>query len=270
MAGSGVIMTQSATVPNLKPGQYVGRRTLLRLLSEWPGLESPAGETAGGLSASSFYLKPGDGLDLLANGSPQGEAWRPVLLDLGGNVMKSDTGLAGFRLGDRGVVAAPPFPFDGSGLTDGWDTERLKTLLQSDLTIGVILLRLGRFSVAVYEGQKLVSSKTDARYVKGRHSAGGTSQQRFVRIREGQIQRLYDKTCLAVRAQFEPYADRLRYVLLGGESQTLNGFLKACDHLGRFKDKVLDRRLNVRDPKRDTLERVGEMLWDCRVWPVEW
>ena len=192
------------------------------------------------------------------------------MLDLGNNVMKSDTGLAGFRMENRGLVAAPPFPFPDTQLIAGWDTEPLKKLLQADLTIGVILLRLGRFSVAVYEGQKLVSSKTDARYVKGRHSAGGTSQQRFVRIREGQIQRLYDKTCLAVRAQFEPYAGRLQYILLGGESQTLNGFLKACPHLERFKDNVLDRRLNVRDPKRDTLDRVGEMLWDCRVWPVEW
>lgn len=263
-------MTQIGTIPNIKRGQYVGRQTLLRLLSNWPGLESITDQAADRLSGSTFYLKPGDGLDLLAHGGLEGEAWRRILLDLGNNVMKSDTGLAGFRMENRGLVAAPPFPFPDTQLIAGWDTEPLKKLLQADLTIGVILLRLGRFSVAVYEGQKLVSSKTDARYVKGRHSAGGTSQQRFVRIREGQIQRLYDKTCLAVRAQFEPYAGRLQYILLGGESQTLNGFLKACPHLERFKDNVLDRRLNVRDPKRDTLDRVGEMLWDCRVWPVEW
>ena len=184
--------------------------------------------------------------------------------------MKSEPGLAGFRLEHRGLVVAPPFPLPDSQFTNDWDTGPLGRLLQADFTIGVVLLRLGRFSVAVYQGHKLVSSKTDARYVKGRHSAGGTSQQRFVRIREGQIQRLYDKACQAVQGQFGPYADRLKYILLGGESQTLNGFIKACPYLDGFKNMVLNRRLNVRDPKRDTLDRVGEMLWDCRVWPVEW
>ena len=263
-------MTQGATIPNLEPGQSIRRQTLLKLLSDWPGLESPAEEAGGLSSASSFYLRPGDALEFLTSGGLEGEAWGRHLFAMGSNLKKSDTGLAGFRLGNRGLVVAPPFPLPESRLTNVWDTEPLKKLLQTDLTIGVVLLRLGRFSVAVYQGQKLVSSKTDARYVKGRHSAGGTSQQRFVRIREGQIQRLYDKACLAVQNQFGPYTDRLQYILLGGESQTLIGFMKACPHMNRLRDQVLGRRLNVRDPKRDTLDGVGEMLWDCRVWPVEW
>ena len=263
-------MTQGAAILNIGPGQSIGRQTLLRLLSNWPGLESPDGEAADRLRASSFYLRPGDAPQFLTSGGAEGEAWRRHLLELGSNVMKSDTGLAGFRMESRGLVVAPPFPLPESRFTEDWDTEPLRELLQADLTIGVVLLRLGRFSVAVYQGQKLVSSKTDARYVKGRHSAGGTSQQRFVRIREGQIQRLYDKACLAVQNQFGPYIDRLEYILLGGESQTLIGFMKACPHMNRLRDNVLGRRLNVRDPKRDTLDRVGEMLWDCRVWPVEW
>jgi len=243
---------------------------MLRLLSDWPGLENPTEKVLDHSSASSFYLRPGDAPEFLTGAGAEGETWRRHLLDLGSNVMKSDTGLAGFRLENLGLVVAPPFPLPDSQFTKDWDTGPLRRLLQADLTIGVVLLRLGRFSVAVYQGQKLVSSKTDARYVKGRHSAGGTSQQRFVRIREGQIQRLYDKTCLAVQSQFGPYMDRLEYILLGGERQTLIGFLKACPHMNRLRDNVLGRRLNVRDPKRDTLDRVGEMLWDCRVWPVEW
>jgi len=263
-------MTQGATIPNIAPGQFISRHTLLRLLADWPGLESPAEEGVDRLCASSFYLRAGDTLEFVTSTGAEGEAWRRPLLDLGSKVMESDTGLAGFRLENRGLVISPPFPLPESQFTKDWDTGPLRKLLHTDHTIGVVLLRLGRFSVAVYQGQKLVSSKTDARYVKGRHSAGGTSQQRFVRIREGQIQRLYDKACLAVQNQFGPYLDRLEYILLGGESQTVIGFMKACPHMTRFKGNVLGRRLNVRDPKRDTLDRVGEMLWDCRVWPVEW
>jgi peptide subunit release factor 1 (eRF1) len=142
--------------------------------------------------------------------------------------------------------------------------------LEADYTIGVVLLRLGRFSVALYRGEGLVSSKTDARYVKGRHKKGGSSQKRFARIREGQIRRIYDRTCQAVRAQFEPVARQIDYVVLGGEGLTLNGFLRVCPHMEQFQGRILGRRLNVRDPKRDTLEDVGHLLTQSRVYPVAW
>ena len=260
-------MTQGATILDIKPGESISRQKLLWLLS---GIGSSPEDSADRSKASSFFLRPGEGSEFLTGAGAEGQRWGSRLRDLGSNVTDSDTGLAGFRLGNRGLVLTPPFPLRDSNFKTGWDIGPLMELMQTELTVGVVLLRLGRFSVAVYQGRKLVSSKTDARYVKGRHAAGGTSQQRFVRIREGQIQRLYDKTCLAVRNQFGPYADRLEYVVLGGESQTLNGFMKACPAVDQLKATVLNRRLNVRDPKRDTLERVGEMLWECRVWPVEW
>jgi len=256
-------MTQGNTTIDIKPGQSIGSQRLLRLLSGMGISREP-------IRTSSFFLTPGDIPGLLANSGGEGDAWLRRLHELGNNVMRSDTGLAGFRSGVRGVVVMPPFPLTSSCFSTRWDIGPLADLLQADFTIGVVLLRLGRFSVAVYEGQTLVSSKTDSRYVKGRHSAGGTSQQRYVRIREGQIHRLYDKTCQAVRDQFGPYNDRLDYVFLGGESQTLNGFLKECHQLERLKATLLNRRLNVRDPKQDTLGRVGETLWESRIWPVEW
>jgi peptide subunit release factor 1 (eRF1) len=156
-----------------------------------------------------------------------------------------------------------------SKLMSSWDTSPLLELLSADYLVGVVLLRLGRFSVAVYQGDRLVASKTDARYVKGRHRAGGSSQRRFERIREGQMRRIYDKTCEATATQFEPFAKQLDYVVLGGERITLNNFRKVCPYLDRFQGKVLDRRLNIRDPKRDTLEEVGRLLWQSRVYPVQ-
>ena len=142
--------------------------------------------------------------------------------------------------------------------------------LGATYTVGVVLLRLGRFSVAVYKGDRLLSSKTDARYVKGRHHAGGTSQKRFQRIREGQVRRLYDKTCEAVHNQFDVFGQELDYVLLGGDKFTLEGFLKVCSSMERWRGRTLSRRLNVRDPKRDTLKQVAVMLNESRLYPIQW
>ncbi len=40
--------------------------------------------------------------------------------------------------------------------------------------------------------------------------------------------------------------------------------------LEQLKSITLKRRLNIRDPKRDTLEDVGRMLKQSRVYPLTW
>ena len=100
----------------------------------------------------------------------------------------------------------------------------LRTMLSAELTIGVALVRLGRYAIAVYEGQRLAVSKTDTRYVKGKHHAGGTSQRRFQRVRENQIHRLYAEASGVLDAQWRPWMHKLDYVALGGEAATVNGF----------------------------------------------
>ena len=55
-----------------------------------------------------------------------------------------------------------------------------------------------------------------------------------------------------------------------GEKFTLNGFLKVCPRLDEYKNITLKRRLNIRDPKRDTLDDLGETLYESRVWVLDW
>ncbi len=246
----------------LTPGQLLGRPSLLRLLESI----APEPEQA----ASSVYLRPSEGLQFLDASTPESRAWRERLAPLDRSILNSDTGLVALRAGPQALVILPPFPVPESSILSGWYLSPLLSVLEAEYTIGVVLLRLGRFSVAVYRGERLQSSKTDARYVKGRHHAGGTSQKRFQRIREGQVRRLYDKACEAVQSQFTPFAGELDYVLLGGDKFTLDGFQKVCPHLNLWRDKILSRRLNVRDPKRDTLELVGESLSESKVYPLEW
>ncbi len=254
--------TGDSTFRGLQSGHSVAKSRLERVLDAGPPSQSS--------TASTLYLKPGGMDEFLASQGSVGVEWQQRLAVLDRGVVESDTGIVGFRLGDEVLVVAPPFPVDTNQLYDSWDPSPLLALVRADYTIGVVLLRLGRFSVAVYQGDRLLSSKTDARYVKGKHHAGGTSQLRFQRIREGQIRKIYDKTCEAVQAQFAPYARELDYVFLGGEKITLNGLLKVCPSLQRFQRITLGRRINVRDPKRDALEQVPALLRESRVYLLQW
>ena len=238
---------------------------LRRMLDELaPDLE--AGPDSSGF-CSSLYLTPEAAKDPRKALVGAGAGWSERLRELGPAAAALGCGVVGLRSGSRGLLIAPPFPVRETRLLPGWDDSPLRELLENQFTVGVVLVRLGRFSVATYRGGKLNASKTDSRYVKGKHHAGGTSQLRYTRVREGQIRRLYDKVCEEVRERLDPGG--LDYVFLGGEKFTLNGLLRHCPALAALSAITLPRRLNIRDPKRDTLEQVGVMLSESRVWRVE-
>ncbi len=226
-------------------------------------LDGLAAGTDGG--ASSLYLAPGESPDPAAMAAT---GWARPLAELGDVALRNGCGLVGLRSGDRGLLVAPPFPVPETFLATDWDDAPLRQILDADYTVGAVLVRLGRFSVAVFRGGELLEAKTDSRYVKGKHHAGGTSQLRYARVREGQIKRLYDKVCEEVRARLAPSAVRLDYLVLGGERFTLNGLLKECPALAALQPITLKRRLNIRDPKRDTLPQVAAMLTESRVWTL--
>lgn len=184
------------------------------------------------------------------------------------SVGDSETGSVVFWSESGGIAVLPPFPLETHRVLAGWDTSPLRALLARKYVIGVVLLRLGRYSVGVFGGQALVSSKTGTRYVKGKHSAGGTSQKRFERIRDKQIQEMLAKTCSVVKDQFTPYEGSLDHILLGGEKFTLLNFRKRCDYLQRLSPRILGRVLNVRQPKRVTLEGAIDEVWESRVLTV--
>ena len=227
-------------------------------------LDELAADTEGG--ASSLYLAPGDSPDPAAMAAT---GWAAPLSEFGEGALRDCCGLVGLRTGDRGLLIAPPFPVNETFLALDWDDVPLRTILGADFDVGVVLVRLGRFSVAVFRGGELVDSKTDSRYVKGKHHAGGTSQLRYTRVRDGQIKRLYDKVCEETRAHLLPPAARLDYLVLGGERFTLNGLVKQCPALAALEPITLNRRLNIRDPKRDTLPQVAAMLTESRVWTID-
>ena len=176
-----------------------------------------------------------------------------------------DTGVAVFWEPDGITAVAPPFPIGETAVSDGLDAGPLAALLARRLRVAVVMIRLGRYAVGVLNGDALVASKTDTRYVKSRHRAGGSSQRRFERSRERLARELYDKTCAVASDILRPFADSLDYVLLGGEKQTVGGLLRRCDALRRLEPITLRRRLNVRKPGQAALEGVHAEVWSSRV-----
>ena len=165
-------------------------------------------------------------------------------------------------------LVLPPFPVQADGIYAGWEPRPLLALLAQKPWIGVLLLRLGRYAVGVYHGTELVASKTDRRYVKGRHHAGGTSQTRFARVREKQVEALFGTVCQVLQRQLEPYVERLEHLFLGGERQTLLAFRKECPYLVRLSPRLRQRILDVRTPGQRALEGLSRQLWSSRVYTV--
>tara|TARA_B100001245_G_scaffold181756_1_gene139841 strand:+ start:130 stop:315 length:186 start_codon:yes stop_codon:yes gene_type:complete len=52
---------------------------------------------------------------------------------------------------------------------------------------------------------------------------------------------------------------------MGGERQTLGGFVQRCDYLKTHEDKMLKRVLNIGRPGQDALERVRVEVWKSQV-----
>ena len=191
----------------------------------------------------------------------------PVIKAVVEEVEHSETGLVLFRRDDEVEVIEPPIPLSMDAIAEGQDIFMLEDLFSDPIVIGVILVRLGRFAVGLFEGGTLLASKTEGRYVKNRHRAGGSSQRRFERSRERLIRELFDKTCLTAHSILGggEQSPRLDYIFLGGEKHTLNQFIKRCEFLRNFQSKVLSRTLHVENPNQKALEGISAEIYKSKV-----
>lgn len=229
---------------------------LLRLLEE---LDAAPG------AAITLYLMPGEHLAQPATELPDLAEAVPLLDSV---VASSATGATLFWGAARRCLVLPPFPLQRSLRAEGYHTGPLRSLLQADYTVALVLLRLGPYAIGVFKGHQLLTSKVDSRYVHARHRQGGSSQRRFERGREKQMERLFDEVCAVARERLEPHAKQIDYVVYGGERHTLLAFRQRCDYLGHFRDRTVERLLNVRRPRRATLEAAIEDAWrsDVLLW----
>ncbi len=119
--------------------------------------------------------------------------------------------------------------------------------------IGLLLVRLGGHSVGIAFGGSVVVSRTDRRQVHGRSAAGGWSQQRFARRREGQVRQALQAAAEDALAVLGPQVSSLEGVLLGGDQHALDT-LRADRRLAPVFALAAARVLDVPDPRRAVLD----------------
>ena len=247
------ILSQRCESPTTR---QLSKRAVRRLLDELA-----AEDCAATVCVSPETLGARDYDHLLPHSEPERSRAAEVLDHVG----SSDTGVAVFVSPERTVAVQPPFPMAVDVRAEGVASRPILSVLDSRPVVGIVLLRLGRYAVAVLRGNGLLATKTDTRYVKNRHRKGGSSQRRFERSRERLVRELYDTTCRMTRSVFEPHLRDIDYVMLGGERGTLNGFVKRCRLMQDLEPKTLSRILPVDRPNQKALESVSYELWKSRV-----
>ena len=180
-------------------------------------------------------------------------------------VGNSDTGIASFWWNTHVLVIIPPFPISKSLYSIEPDTTQLTELSNKNLQLGIILLRLGQYAVGIINGSDLIAAKSGSRYVKNRHRAGGSSQRRFERSRERLIKELFDKTCQVTSEVMGPFYNKIDYLLMGGDKNTLKRFTRHCLFTHRLKSIILSRTLEVHRPGRKALEKIKHQVWNTKV-----
>ena len=122
-----------------------------------------------------------------------------------------------------------------------------------DRRVGVLLVRLGGSACGVFDGPRLVASKVTTRQVHGRIQAGGQSQQRFSRRRDGQVRVMLQASADTAARVLAPYAPTLDAVVLGGERTAVDAVLEDR-RLAALAPLVTGRFLDGPDPRQQVLE----------------
>jgi hypothetical protein len=118
--------------------------------------------------------------------------------------------------------------------------------------VGVLLARLGGHAAGVFEGERLVASKVGSRLVQGRTAAGGWSQQRFARRREGQAAKAAGSAAEEAARVLLPRLATLDAVVLGGERRAVDA-LRGDMRLAPVFALATDRFLTTPDPRLTVL-----------------
>lgn len=162
------------------------------------------------------------------------------------------------------LALLPPFPIIEPSESNSF--EYLRLFAAKHHAIGIILLRLGHWAVAIAEDGELVVTKTGSRYVKGQHRKGGQSSNRFRRGREKWIRELFDQAGEVASSRFREYPGHLEFLSLGGDRVVLGQFLKRVKLPDGIGDRALPNRVSVDQPGRKALDDAVREAWSYRIY----
>ncbi len=184
-------------------------------------------------------------------------------------ITASKTGAVLFWGSSRRCLVLPPFPITERYSARGYDVEPLRSLLKRDFVVALILVRLGAFAIGVAQGDRVIDSKVGTGLVHARHKKGGSSQGRFARHREKQIEYFLERVCRHAREKLEPHARALDYVVYGGSRSAILSLRKQCPFFSQFDNRILLLPLlDIPKPRRAVLEEAAGHVWSSSV--VEW
>ncbi|MGD1119589.1 MAG: Vms1/Ankzf1 family peptidyl-tRNA hydrolase [Dehalococcoidales bacterium] len=242
--------------------KYVlGRAKTLALLDY---LKGSAGNTD-----LTLYLPPHPAPDELENLLHNLKSSPTTAGELGKIITTSPHGAAVFRAEGQLRLVIPPFPLKEKVLFQSIETMPLRTMLQQEYTIGVVLVRLGSYGISLCRGEKLVSSKVGTGLIHGRHRQGGSSSHRFERHRDKQIEQFLIRVGERIREQFEPYEKTIDFLVFGGARTTIIICKKYCPWLERIARPELPPLLDIPEPRLPVLKEAVSRIWSSTVyeWP---
>ena len=160
-----------------------------------------------------------------------------------------------------GATATAPVPFPPlPGVPADRGELMIERLVEHALRpwrIGLVLVRLGGHSVGIAEGSRVLVSATGRRPVHGRTAAGGWSQQRFARRRQGQARQALAVAVEDVLRILVPRAGELDAVVLGGDRHALE-IVRADPRLAPVMALAQRRVLEVSEPRRQVLDEAAQ------------
>jgi hypothetical protein len=183
-------------------------------------------------------------------------------------ISSSKTGVVLFWNAKRIILTSPPFPILMDHFTQGCYVDPLRNILERDHKIALILIRLGTYAIGLSKGLTLVESKVGKGLIHRRHKKGGSSQQRFRRHREKQIESFLNRVCEHINCIIKPENHLFDYLIYGGAQTTILQLKKHCPVLKKFDQNTLPPLLNIPNPNKIVIEGMLKRIWLSHI--TEW
>jgi hypothetical protein len=159
--------------------------------------------------------------------------------------------------GTTATVNVPFGPLKTVGSFGGLMIEPLLRHVLRSRRIGLLLVRLGGHSVGMARDGRVLVSRTDRHQVHGRSAAGGWSQKRFARRREGQARDALRAAADDAVEILVPRLSEMDALVLGGDRMALDE-LREDRRLAPLFAVADTRILDIPEPRRTVLDDAAE------------
>ncbi len=162
-------------------------------------------------------------------------------------------------------LVIPPFPVPNDSVSRGKpETPQLRSLLERERLVGLVLVTWGSYGVAILKGGDVIDYKVGTGYIQKQHRKGGRSQKRFARRTEEQKKDFLRKVANRIDERFEGH--RLEQIFFGGNRLIVKPLSVECKYLHSEGHRISGRFLNARHADTKTLMGSAEEIYSSLVF----